>query len=369
MRTIIAQSTKLNPKEAVLELKTKFNSSNIKAITFFASSIYNPAELISAMNGNFPDIHTFGCSTAGEIVAGSMISNSIVAMAFTDEIIEDIKIEVVNNISSNLDLQPNFKAFEDYYNTPFYKLDNSKYFGLVYIDGLSKAEEKLLDTLGDHTNVMFVGGSAGDDLKFAKTIIYANGKYYDNAAALVLIKSKVEFGFEKIQSFTTTEHTVVATKVDETNRIIYELNNKPAAEVYASILNTTIPELQNYFSKYALGLIVDEQPYIRSIQQIIYNTALLAYCNILEGTKLTIMKTSDMITDTNKFCEDIKKKYKSISGILLFNCILRTLELQNQNKIVEYANLFSDVPIIGFNTYGEAYIGHINQTATFLVLE
>jgi hypothetical protein len=200
MKVITAQSTKSNSKEAVLELKQKFNSNTVKAITFFASSIYQPSELIAAMNENFPNIQVFGCSTSGEMISCKMNSNSIVAMAFTDEIIEDMKVEVVGNLS-NMNLQPTIKSFEDYYKTSFRSLDDTKYFGLIYIDGLSKKEEVILDELGDYTNVVFVGGSAGDDLKFTKTIIYANGKYYDNAAVLVLIKSKVNFGFEKIQSF------------------------------------------------------------------------------------------------------------------------------------------------------------------------
>jgi len=53
----------------------------------------------------------------------------------------------------------------------------------------------------------------------------------------------------------------------------------------------------------------------------------------------------------------------------MFNCILRTLELQDKNKTKEYLSAFSDIPTVGFSTYGEAYVGHINQTATFLILE
>jgi len=369
MKIFTAQSTKTNSKEAVLELKSKFNSSNIRAITFFASSSYNPTELISAMNENFSAIHTFGCSTAGEIISGNMCSNSIVAMAFTDEIIEDIKVEVVDNISSDLNLVPARESFENYFNTPVRKLDDSKYFGLIYTDGLSKAEEKILDTLGDHSNVMFIGGSAGDDMKFEKTIVYANGKHYDNAAVLVIIKSKIAFSFEKIQSFYSTNKKVIATKVDEANRIIYEFNNRPALEVYAELLNTTPSEASNYFDKYTLGLMADGQPYIRSIQQVVENTALMLYCNVMEGTELQIMESGDIIADTTKSVEGFKKKYHSITGMLIFNCILRTLVLQANNNTKEYANIFSDIPTVGFSTYGESLIGHINQTATFLILE
>jgi hypothetical protein len=371
MKVLIAQSIKSTPKDAVLELKEKFsnNINNVRAITFFASSIYEPSELTNAMNENFPNIQVFGCSTSGEIISGKINSNSIVAMALTDEVIEDMKIEVVNNISKNLDLQPSIKSLEDYYKTPLNRLDEAKYFGLIYMDGLSAKEEEILDELSDHTNVMFVGGSAGDDLKFAKTIIYANGKHYDNAAVMVLIKSKVAFSFEKIQSFVPTEHTVVATKVDEPNRIIYELNNKPAAEVYAELLKTTLEDAPKYFAEYAFGLMAEGQPFLRSIQQIVNGNALKLYCNVHTGTELKIMKTGDMIADTKNSLEEIKKRHKSISGVLIFNCILRYLELQNKNKTDDYGNIFKDVPTVGFSTYGEAYIGHINQTATFLVLE
>jgi hypothetical protein len=62
MKVLIAQSTKTTPKDAVLELKEKFSNSinSIRAITFFASTIYEPTELTNAMNEYFPNIQVFG---------------------------------------------------------------------------------------------------------------------------------------------------------------------------------------------------------------------------------------------------------------------------------------------------------------------
>jgi hypothetical protein len=51
----------------------------------------------------------------------------------------------------------------------------------------------------------------------------------------------------------------------------------------------------------------------------------------------------------------------------VFNCILRTLDLKKQDKTEAFGKLFVK-PTIGLSTYGEAYIGHINQTATILAL-
>ena len=57
----------------------------------------------------------------------------------------------------------------------------------------------------------------------------------------------------------------------------------------------------------------------------------------------------------------------SIAGLLDFNCILRTLQLRAENHCEEYGALFANMPAAGFSTYGEEYLGHMNQTSTMLL--
>jgi hypothetical protein len=83
--------------------------------------------------------------------------------------------------------------------------------------------------------------------------------------------------------------------------------------------------------------------------------------------KLSLLESTDILLDTRQAIGRAKEKLGHISGIINFDCILRTLDLHQRNLSTEYANLFSDIPTAGFSTYGEQYIGHINQTATMLV--
>jgi len=73
--------------------------------------------------------------------------------------------------------------------------------------------------------------------------------------------------------------------------------------------------------------------------------------------------------DTRKAIEKKQKEPGKISGIINFHCILRTLKLEAKNQTEAYVQIFSDIPTVGFRTYGEQYLGHINQTSTMLVFK
>jgi hypothetical protein len=59
--------------------------------------------------------------------------------------------------------------------------------------------------------------------------------------------------------------------------------------------------------------------------------------------------------------------FGEIRGLINFNCMLRTKELMLTDSVESYGNIFKNIPTIGFNTYGEAFLGHINQTSVILI--
>jgi hypothetical protein len=83
--------------------------------------------------------------------------------------------------------------------------------------------------------------------------------------------------------------------------------------------------------------------------------------------ELHVLNATDIVEDTRAALASKKRDLGRIRGLLNFNCILRTLQLRAENRCDEYGSLFSEIPSVGFSTYGEEYLGHINQTSTMLL--
>ena len=366
MNIITAHSIETDPEKAARQLHSQMEGYNPRVVIYFASSHYDPGIISRSMQHAFPQADTFGCSTAGEIISGQMLKQSVVAMGMNADIVNDMSLQVVADIRAMNHVDRAFRKFKKYFSVDPHAMNLNEYVGIILADGLSKAEENLLDYLGELSNVIFIGGSSGDDLKFTRTWVHANGKSYTNAAVLALLRPKVGFSFIKTQSFKPCASTLVATKVNPAQRKVIEFNSKPARVAYAEAIGISVDHIENYFMSNPLGLVIDNEPYVRSPQRI-EGDDMYFYCHVMEGMPLNLLEASDIIEDTRDAIESKKKEMQRISGIINFNCILRTLELEKKGLTGAYADIFTDIPTIGFSTYGEAFLGHINQTATMLV--
>jgi hypothetical protein len=287
-------------------------------------------------------------------------------MAWRKDALNDLKIEVLENIKTDGEVVAKaFKSFEKSLDKPMKELCPEQYVGLVMIDGLSGCEEKINDQVGNLTNVLFVGGSAGDDFKFKCTYVFVDGKAYTNAAVLMLLKPANGYKILKTQSFELTGKKLTPTKVDEKRRMVVEFDGKPAAVAYAEALGVTVDNLSNHFSEYPVGLVFDESNFfVRSPQQV-EGTSVIFYCSVKEGLELSILRSKDIVAETRA---DLQK-HSDAKAIVDFCCCLRFLELSNKKQLKDYSEVYGITPAIGFSTYGESYIGHINQTSTMLLLK
>lgn len=377
-KVLTALSRNPDPYRACAELFAQLNtnnditSGNISCVVFFVSSMYNMDAINMGMNDSFSQVKFFGCTTAGELSANYLGTHSIVATAFPKTIIESVHIELLEDVRDNKAQMPRMvRSFENYFGTSLYNLSRTKYFGLILIDGLTHQEESILDAFGEYTNIEFTGGSVGDSMNFRQCTIFAGGTYFSSNACIVAIfKSAVPFAVECYQHFNFSGLTVEVTQTGENPRIIEKLDGKPAAVRYAELLGVPVSEANKYIVTRPFGFDINGRPLVRSIQEVDEETgAIHVFCAVLQGSTLDILEAGDLLESTKFSMRDIKRKHEKISGVIVINCALRYLETLRFKQSDEFAAQFADLPVTGFNSYGEYYIGFCNQTMTALVLE
>lgn len=369
MSVATAYSTSRSPEQAAAEVRETLVGIDPTLVVFFASPKYNAAGIARAMADAFLGAKVIGATTAGEMTSGRMLKDSLVAMAFDAGHIPSASVQVVTGLSAGVDVNAAFDGFAQDLGFRMSAADPAKYVGLVLVDGLSGAEEQLMEAVGNHTNVFFVGGSAGDNLAFERTHVFADGIAYTDAAVLAVFAPAVPFEIVKTQSFMVTDKSLVATKVNEASREVIEFDNKPAAEAYAEALRIPAENAADFFMSNPVGLVAGGEPFVRSPQRVLDDGVMRFYCNIGEGMRMALLEGTDIIAETRAALDESEGRLGGLSALVTFNCILRTLELEGLGLTDEYGALFEHVPTVGFSTYGEEHIGHLNQTATILAFK
>jgi hypothetical protein len=352
--------------DAVVDLQSQCGGREPRVVIYFASPKYDPAELSLRMRGAFPEARLAGCTSAGEFGGGKMMSHSLSAIFLDAETVKSAGAAVVENLRKDVSISDAFAKLEREVGTAFISMDIEKYVGVILVDGLSGAEETLLEKIGDRTDVLFVGGSAGDDLQFQHAHVMVDGAAFENAAVLLVLELEKGFDILKTQSLLPLGKRLVATKVDPGARVVLEFDGRPAVEAYAAALGVPPEDAPASFMTHPLGLMINGDPFVRSPQRV-QGTAIAFYCRIEEGMELEVLTSTDIVAHTREAIE-VRKRNLAISGIIDFQCILRTLQLRAENHCEQYGAIFDGIPCAGFSTYGEAYLGHMNQTSTMLLL-
>jgi hypothetical protein len=118
-----------------------------------------------------------------------------------------------------------------------------------------------------------------------------------------------------------------------------------------------------------LGLMIDGEPWIRSPQQVVDGGGLKFYCQILDGIDIDLMTPTDLIGETATALRAAAHELGDApAGGVLFNCILRRLEIDATGQQQAFVDAVGVCPVGGFHTYGESYVAHINQTITGVLI-
>lgn len=363
-----AFSTAREPDTCARELRRLAGDSKPAFVLFFASTSVEPEALGAALRREFGEVASLGCTTAGEITSGRMLKDSVVLMAFDSDSVQAAHVRAIDNVDDGDSIRSCLDALTGAFGMSSAAADPQHYFGLVLHDGLSLAEEAVMARLGELTNLPFVGGSAGDDLKFETTTVFANFRPLHGTSVLAIVRPNGPYSILKSQSFRVLDKVLEATDVETAKRTVKAFDGHPAAERYAAALGMSVEQAAKSTRKHPLGIVLPNgEPFVRAVQRF-RGQDLVLYCRIEEGTRVHLLEATDIVGQTRRDLQAAVDALGGCSALVNFHCIERTLELEAKGQVEDYAQLFSDIPSIGFSTYGESYIGHINQTSTMLLL-
>ena len=369
LKTITAVSRATDPFIASQELYQQLHQDNIDFVLFYCSSTYALDTLSQTMEDTFKDISIVGCTTAGEVTNNGYEQNSIVAIGFSCKyfaisatLIESMeKFDTMNAQSTINELveQCQSKHLTEIKNTSFL---------LTLLDGLSSNEEQFLVTLNSAARgIPHFGGSAGDDINLAKTHVYYQGNFFQNAAIVIMVNTVLPFEVFNCHHIKLPTEKLVVTAANADSRTVYELNAEPAALEYAKLLNMNIEDLSpEVFSLNPLAVKVGGHYYIRSIQKVNEaDLSLTFYCAVDVGIVLTAVEMGDIFDPVTQKLNEISERYGKPELVLACDCILRRLEIEQRGLERQVQDLSRNYKIAGFNTYGEHINGiHLNQTFT-----
>lgn len=368
----IAQTCATDARSAVRDFHAEVARPDMALAVFFCSSHYDLAALSDEMNLLFPEVPVIGCTTAGEIGPAGYRKHSLVGVGFSaqgftvavgrldhlQQFRDEAGKALVSTLKAELDGQTGDSA-------------SCNRFAMQLIDGLSNREEAVVHAFQQALrDTPLFGGSAGDDSKAERTWVFCDGAFHTDSAVLAIIDTIYPFTIIKTHHFVGGQERLVVTEVDIPRRTVKEINGLPAAEEYARVLGVRPEDLDaSSFSASPVVVRINGTDYVRSIRSANPDGSLTFYCAIDKGLVLRIAQGVDFIGNLQRTFDEIHASIGTPQLVIACDCTFRNIELANKGLIGEAEGVFADNHVVGFNTYGEQFMGiHINQTLTGIAI-
>ncbi|WP_024771966.1 FIST signal transduction protein [Aquimarina macrocephali] len=303
----------------------------------------------------FPDGEIVIGSTAGEIIGGKVLDDSIALTAIEFEKSTYV-IFRENSIDNNKDavrlgnklIQ---KVPKEGLKHVFIISEGSFVNGSALIEGL----ETMID------NVAITGGLCGDDSRFEKTISGYNENPKEGEVILIAFYGEsLEISYAQYGGWTAFGPERIITKSDQ--NVLYELDNQPALDLYKKYLGDKAAELPQSALLYPLSVKSKdkEEPIVRTILSIDEKTNTMTLAgDVPEGAVVQLMMGHiDNIVDGALQAAEIgmrDRKHKPELALLV-SCIGRKLVMDQRveeevEEVIE--SIGAQATVAGFYSYGE----------------
>jgi hypothetical protein len=298
----------------------------------------------------YPNADILSCSTAGNILDTSIDAYEAVATAISFD------TAFINSYAKKVDTTQINKEIDEL--VAMLDTKDLKHI-LLFAPGLINGSE-LLDKLELPKGITISGGLAGDNFQFKNTFIGLNDLIGNNVISIVGLYGDslhIAIGCETgWQEFGAKR---VVTKSEKNT--LYELDHKPAIDIYKLYLGEKIKELPNSALRFSLSVrenINDKNRVIRAMIKKNEDDSLVYAGNIKEGSIVQLMKinVANVLDGAFLSAKKIRPFNTKQSLSLAISCATRRCVLnqlaEEEIEIIQDI-LTQQTQIIGFYSYGE----------------
>jgi len=356
------QSTEKDTSLALREIVGRIRQPDIAFILLFCSVRFDLDAVARGIKEAFPGIPVLGCTTAGELgvlghSAGGLVAASFPASEFTlaSATLTDAQARDGGAMRAAIaDVKARMGVFP-------------QRFALLFVDGLSGMEELISQACqSEFGDIPVVGGSAGDDERYAETFVLHEGSFRRGETVIAAISTTRAAKPFQTHPFFSSGDPLVITDADPRRRVILEINGHPASREYARTLGLEPADLgPAQFANAPLIARINGVDFARAIRSANPDGSLTLYCAIDRGLVLRVGRKADLFHNRKAIFSSLQDALGEVSFILGFECILNKREFLENLEMGDIDRLYREGNVFGFTTYGEQYRGlHMNQTFT-----
>ena len=298
----------------------------------------------------YPNAHIVGCTSAGNILDTSIDEYPVVASAVSFKSARlSVKCKYINPNTLSEDTKFLVNELD--------KKDLKHIFFLA--PGMINGSE-IIKGLKLKNNITVTGGLAGDRSIFKDTYQFFDGEKGKNLAVVVGFYGKsIHIGIGCETGWKEFGASRIVTK--SYKNTVYEIDHKPAVELYEKYLGDTIYDHLSSTLRFPLSVrdsLEDKNKVTRTIMSINQDKSLVFAGNIREGSIVRLMKTnvSNVLDGAFLSAKKIRPYNNKRSLALIISCISRRSVLKQfcdeEIEIVQDI-LTPSAQTIGFYSYGE----------------
>ena len=358
-------------------------------VLVFCSSAYEYSEEITPIRDVIGDVPLIGASTAGEFTQEQAGEGGIAVAAIASD-----EMEFYTGIGHGLSDDLRGAVEEAAADIPDEQADYPHRVGINLHDGLTGRGEEIAMLAFQQFPIPFSGGSAGDDIALEETFVFHNDEVATDSIVLAVLASEKPFALGVEHGHKPISEPLAVT--DAEGSVVSELNGQPAFEAFADAIaevsqeelgidphdvETGSEEFVELLTQFQFGVKSGADDYKVRWAGPTPNTdgPMVFATTIPEGTELTVMHSNrdEQIEAARTGAVNARDALtdNEAAGALVFDCACQGAILGDQfPESVEAMFAELDVPLAGFQTYGEICMqegemrGYHNTTSSVLVL-